>query len=72
MKSINKISDELVVEAIQIVANYCNQEASHCSECMLKCYDDVCMFYGELPDRFTRWKKEHGIDIVNKKKGKRA
>ena len=64
-KPLTKIPDKLVIEALQIVTNYCNQEASNCSECMLRCYDGVCMFHGEIPDRFTRWRKEHGIDVVN-------
>lgn len=64
-KPLTKIPDEMVIEALQIVSNYCNQEASNCSECMLRAYDGLCIFHGEIPDRFKRWKRDNKIGIVN-------
>ena len=69
-KVINKLSNEIAIEALQIVHNYCTQEAGHCSECMLRMNDQTCIFYGEFPDRFNQWKKENNISIVNKRKRK--
>lgn len=63
-KSVNKISNDLVIEALQIVHNYCTQEAGHCADCMLHMEDTTCIFFGELPDRFDQWKKENNIGIV--------
>ncbi len=63
-RPIEKISDNLVIEALQIVHNYCNQEVSNCSECMLRMYDSSCIFYGEFPDRFDRWKNDNGIGPI--------
>lgn len=64
--SVNKISDELVIEALQIVHNYCTQEASNCAECILHMEDTTCLFWAELPDRFDKWKKENGIQMVGR------
>lgn len=63
-KTISKIPDEMVIEALQVVHNYCTQEAGHCAECMLHMKDTTCLFYGELPDRFNKWKKENGIGLL--------
>ena len=63
---INRISEELVIEALQIVHNYCTQEASNCPECMLHMEDKTCLFWAELPDRFDVWKKANGIQVVGR------
>ena len=57
-KPLTKIPNELVVESLQIVSNYCNQSVSKCSECYLRMGDKTCLFRTELPDRFMKWKKE--------------
>lgn len=63
-KTINKISDDIVIEALQIIHNYCNQESADCAECMLHMKDTTCLFFAELPERFDAWKKENNIQIV--------
>lgn len=64
--SINKIPDETVIEALQIIHNYCTQEAGHCADCMLHMKDTTCIFWAELPDRFDKWKKENNIGMVGR------
>lgn len=63
-KTINKISDDIVIEALQIIHNYCNQESADCAECMLHMKDTTCLFFAELPERFDAWKKENNIQVV--------
>ena len=63
-KTINKISDDIVIEALQIIHNYCNQESTDCAECMLHMKDTTCLFFAELPERFDAWKKENNIQVV--------
>ena len=65
-KVISKIPEETVIEALQIVHNYCTQEASNCPECILHMEDGTCLFWAELPDRFDVWKKERGIVTVGR------
>ena len=57
-KPLKGITNELVVEALQIVTNYCNQSVRDCSECYLRMNDKTCLFKAELPERFAKWKKE--------------
>ena len=57
-KPITKISDALVLEALQVVRNYCNQSVGKCSECYLRMDDKTCLFRAELLERFDKWKKE--------------
>lgn len=57
-KSLREIPKEYVIEALQIVTNYCNQSVKECDECFLRMKDQTCMFRAELPDRFIKWKKE--------------
>lgn len=66
-KTINKISDEIAIEALQIIHNYCNQESADCAGCMLHMKDTTCLFYAELPDRFDAWKYENNIQVVGTK-----
>ena len=71
-KPINKISDNMVIEALQIIHNYCKQESSNCAECMLHMKDTTCIFFAELPKRFDACTYENNIQIVGEKtKGKR-
>lgn len=63
-KTINKISDDIVIEALQVIHNYCNQESADCAECMLHMKDTTCLFFAELPERFDAWKKENNIQVV--------
>ena len=63
-KTINKISDDIVIEALQVIHNYCNQESVNCAECMLHMKDTTCLFFAELPERFDAWKKENDIQVV--------
>ena len=63
-KTINRISDDIVIEALQIIHNYCNQESTDCAECMLHMKDTTCLFFAELPERFDAWKKENNIQVV--------
>ena len=63
-KTVNKISDDIVIEALQIIHNYCNQESVDCAECMLHMKDTTCLFFAELPERFDAWKKENDIQVV--------
>lgn len=57
-QAINKISEGFVVEALQIVVNYCNQSIAKCDTCFLRMKNGSCLFKAELPDRFEKWKKE--------------
>lgn len=63
-KSIKQIPDNYVIEALQIVRNYCLQNGERCSDCILAMKDTTCLFFAELPDRFDAWKKENNIQIV--------
>lgn len=63
-RTINRISDDIVIEALQIIHNYCNQESADCAECMLHMKDTTCLFFAELPERFDAWKKENNIQVV--------
>lgn len=63
-KTVNRISDDIVIEALQVIHNYCNQESADCAECMLHMKDTTCLFFAELPDRFDAWKKENNIQVV--------
>lgn len=63
-KTINRISDDIVIEALQVIHNYCNQESVNCAECMLHMKDTTCLFFAELPERFDAWKKENNIQVV--------
>lgn len=63
-KTINRISDDIVIEALQVIHNYCNQESANCAECMLHMKDTTCLFFAELPERFDAWKKENNIQVV--------
>lgn len=63
-KTINRISDDIVIEALQVIHNYCNQESADCAECMLHMNDTTCLFFAELPERFDAWKKENNIQVV--------
>lgn len=67
-KYLKQIPDSMAVEAAQVLANYCMQNAHSCNECMWKMKDDSCAFRGEIYDRFTDWKYENNIGIVNKRK----
>ena len=68
IKSIKQIPDNYVIEALQVVRNYCLQNGEHCSDCMLTMEDTTCLFYAELPDRFDKWKRENGISAVGERK----
>lgn len=63
-RTINRISDDIVIEALQVIHNYCNQESADCAECMLHMKDTTCLFFAELPERFDAWKKENNIQVV--------
>lgn len=63
-KTVNRISDDIVIEALQVIHNYCNQESADCAECMLHMKDTTCLFFAELPERFDAWKKENNIQVV--------
>ena len=57
-KRLTEIPNELVVEALQIVSNYCRQNSTECKDCYLNMNDTTCLFFGELPKRFEDWKRE--------------
>ena len=57
-KVLKEIPNEIVVEALQIISNYCNQNAVTCEDCMLRMKDTTCLFFAELPKRFEQWKAE--------------
>ena len=59
---IAKLNEEWVVEALQIISNYCTQSVENCKECYLRMNDKTCLFRAELPDRFKKWKKERNIN----------
>lgn len=61
-KPLREIPKEYVVEALQIVTNYCNQSVKECDECFLRMKDTTCLFKAELPDRFKKWKGERKIN----------
>ena len=60
-KPIAKLTEGIVVEALQIVSNYCTQSVKDCEGCYLRMKDKTCLFRAELPDRFKKWKKEKGL-----------
>lgn len=57
-KFLKKVPKEYVVEALQVVTNYCNQSVKECDTCFLRMREGSCLFKAELPDRFEKWKKE--------------
>lgn len=61
-KPLKEIPNSLVVEALQIVSNFCNQNAwNSCNDCYLRMEDQTCLMRAELPERFKRWKDEKGL-----------
>ncbi len=64
--NLNRISDDIAVQALQILCNYCFQQED-CESCPLLMWDDTCLFKKELPERFKQWKKENDVEVVGVK-----
>lgn len=57
-KTLSKIPDHMVREALQIVNNYCSQSTFKCNDCFLRMKNGSCLIRSDFPERFDRWKKD--------------